>query len=475
MSFDMSKHAHRKLKFCAPLRKDEVVHPTVLVRIIVFGGSKNVILFFQNLLRQCYKVVSRSQYPVATVIRLQGTLSERLELRETFSTISTNIKCSSGALLWLVRHYIGLLPIQILPKRINDVKYVWSKLAKECQNALHSGCSVKPKEDVLLTHKVTSEMLRLPPSHISLIMTLLHFLRALAVLPFDEPNVDKKSLYSLVRYFSGSIFVRPFCPGADNKNELQYLPLLVYMILNWATIYTIVFESSDYSPQLFSSYRSNANPVRTKMTHNCAIQTIAQEQKIIRIIPDWYENCDFVKDNFCQTNFDTKEPIYIGQQFYGKKDKITCTKNDQTSFDVHEKTASSSDKANTSSPYGDYNSTLQKSIRPLLKNPRQALAEELKQKVVAITFKRKKEEINGIGLINSEKTVDKSEECVFVKDSLENICTNISTSKKNLVQPKKFQQKFEFFQVLKNNFNPRMRYVFNRMKNEVEYEKMATG
>ncbi|KAB0799626.1 hypothetical protein PPYR_07506 [Photinus pyralis] len=104
-----------------------------------FQDASGLHPIFQHVFKICYLRLKGCGYSVENAIKFfQGTLQERLALKESiaFGKDLTNIKCSPGALLWVIRHFIGLLPVELLPKRIGNVKYNWMRLSKPCAKYL---------------------------------------------------------------------------------------------------------------------------------------------------------------------------------------------------------------------------------------------------------------------------------------------------------------------------------------------------
>lgn len=69
----------------------------------------------------------------------QGSLEMRLELKHRlvydvyFEHLSNYLP---GTYFWLIRHFIGLLPIPLLPKYANGVTFDWRYLAEKCKTFL---------------------------------------------------------------------------------------------------------------------------------------------------------------------------------------------------------------------------------------------------------------------------------------------------------------------------------------------------
>ncbi|KAF5270411.1 hypothetical protein FQR65_LT05599 [Abscondita terminalis] len=334
MSIETMNSTQQRLKFGIPL--EEAFHTKFAIHPMLL-----------NVFKQTYCSIINCGYPIGTVIRLQGTLNERLALKERISSCKdlTNVRCQPGTYLWVIRHYLGLLPVQILPKRIGNTKFMWWKIGRECE------ASLKSRKCSEMTYQVIKELLRLPVSNFLMLMSVVSFLRELSVLPKGEPTVNKKSVYVLVKYFSASIFTRPFRPS-----DTRYYSLLLYLIIKWPEIEIILTETPRYSFYLplnnfHASVPSTQNLKRNLNQTNRTTQTLAKFQDLVlRVIPDWYESCEFVKDTSCQTE-DFYEEKFQYKQKSNKQVSCCCAikskrkKNTDTNSSTSESSKEFSDNA----------------------------------------------------------------------------------------------------------------------------------
>lgn len=70
---------------------------------------------------------------------MQGTVNERLNLKELIEKcVYLQFKKLPGALLWIIRHFIGLLPLPLMPHYTNNKFFNWKKLSLMCKQYLTS-------------------------------------------------------------------------------------------------------------------------------------------------------------------------------------------------------------------------------------------------------------------------------------------------------------------------------------------------
>lgn len=68
--------------------------------------------------------------------KLQGTLAERLLFKEIIvSCKPMPAAVSPGILLWILRHFLGLLPLPLLPDYANGQYFSWKRLAQLCKRS----------------------------------------------------------------------------------------------------------------------------------------------------------------------------------------------------------------------------------------------------------------------------------------------------------------------------------------------------
>lgn len=60
-------------------------------------------------------------------------MSYRLELKNRMENcFMLGLSCLPGALLWILRHFLGLLPLPILPHYTDGETFQWIKLSEHC-------------------------------------------------------------------------------------------------------------------------------------------------------------------------------------------------------------------------------------------------------------------------------------------------------------------------------------------------------
>ncbi|KAF2896213.1 hypothetical protein ILUMI_09972 [Ignelater luminosus] len=278
----------------------------------------------KDLIFETYKNIIKNCYDVEYVLsRLQGSLQERLKLKQKLALCQeiAKLKVSPGAPLWVLRHFLGLLPLPLLPQYTNGRKYAWRNLSTACKISLTDYVTRGRKNYDLIT-KLAQELLHLPTENFLLAATLFNFLRMMSVLPEGEPKINKNTVFALVKYFSSSLFLRPFRPGWVTRIDKQYYPLLLYLILKWPEIRNVCVEKNKYSfefplEEIYPGYRKTLQPPEcpyylSKRSNNNATQTVPlflqeeisdsnNEESLIRIVPPSYNDFSYLKDIGCQT------------------------------------------------------------------------------------------------------------------------------------------------------------------------------
>ncbi|EEZ98817.2 hypothetical protein TcasGA2_TC004423 [Tribolium castaneum] len=183
----------------------------------------------KNLFNETKIALNNNPFPLSRIIKIrEKPLNTGLNLKETLLSGQLRYKKDIQPLtfLWLIRHFLGVLPLPLFTKYSNGRKYNWDFLASQCQK--HRTCYQLDLEISWAIH-------RLPKAHVVLIYTLINFFRNISLKRYSD-KLDKTSVTALVVYFSSSLFVRPYRPGFVIKADRIYFHLLFYLIVNWQRI-----------------------------------------------------------------------------------------------------------------------------------------------------------------------------------------------------------------------------------------------
>lgn len=125
--------------------------------------------------------------------------------------------------LWIIRHFLGLLPLPLFTRYSNGKKFRWVELARQCRR-------YRMQSSFQLDSNISWSIQRLPEHHIMLIHELMKFFQRISVRRYSD-KLDKSSVTSVVNYFSSSLFVRPYRPGflihVSAKSIFKFFYLLI--------------------------------------------------------------------------------------------------------------------------------------------------------------------------------------------------------------------------------------------------------
>nr|CAH7737312.1 unnamed protein product [Callosobruchus chinensis] len=163
----------------------------------------------------------------------EGFLEECFKLKETITFdlyYYRSILYRTGSYFWLLRHFLGLLPIPLLPDYTNGIYFDWNYLAERCKRFFkdqhRSVCNV-------IDYDIAMNLNFLPFEHFLLLSYMMVFLRKVCQKSVNDSKLDKESLKFIVNYYCASMFMRPYRPG--EKVEAMS-PLLLYLIVRWRKI-----------------------------------------------------------------------------------------------------------------------------------------------------------------------------------------------------------------------------------------------
>lgn len=83
---------------------------------------------------------------------MQGSLETRLNLKQKllkdvhYDIKTEDIEEAPGAYFWLIRHFLGLLPIPLLPSYSQEIRFDWISLSDKCKNFLQHYESQRDKK-----------------------------------------------------------------------------------------------------------------------------------------------------------------------------------------------------------------------------------------------------------------------------------------------------------------------------------------
>ncbi|CAG9857196.1 unnamed protein product [Phyllotreta striolata] len=185
-------------------------------------------LVFQN----TFELYKNSGLNVDVILNQNLSLEDCLRLKQSIILDRHPVVCTYqpvGAYFWIIRHFLGLLPLPLLPPCTSTRKYSWRNLSSKCRNVLKS----KPryKEDCnSLNYLISSSLNSLPNEHIMLLNAVVIFLRKIL-----KVNLSKTIFRTLISYYCDAVFIRPFKPGNDRATE-DFIPLFVYLVNKWYKI-----------------------------------------------------------------------------------------------------------------------------------------------------------------------------------------------------------------------------------------------
>ncbi|GLV31944.1 Cytochrome P450 6a19 [Carabus blaptoides fortunei] len=149
---------------------------------------------------------------------IQGTTHERLLLKQRLITCKSifNLHIAPGVPIWLLRHFLELLPTPIFPPQ-NDAHH-WRNLSTKCHKS-----SSKEIKDI-----VAKELACLPARNLTFLFEFFELIRSLATDDF----VDSSISIIFVKYFASSLFSRPYMSEVAESDD-KYNSLLLFIIYFW--------------------------------------------------------------------------------------------------------------------------------------------------------------------------------------------------------------------------------------------------
>ncbi|ENN80790.1 uncharacterized protein LOC109533267 [Dendroctonus ponderosae] len=189
----------------------------------------------QNFFAKALQTYREQEGDIEWVLRCgQGSIEERLTLKNQL-VLSPNGHLESsapGAYLWVIRHFLGLLPLPLFPSFTKGANFDWLLLSTGCRRAFKCHSLARDSLDTAIARFLNA----LPQENLRLIKMLICLLRRLAAkrIPEGKASLSRASLKALSCYFSGALFVRPFWPGGKDQDRFQ--PFLLYLIVRWNKI-----------------------------------------------------------------------------------------------------------------------------------------------------------------------------------------------------------------------------------------------
>ncbi|XP_022920033.2 uncharacterized protein [Onthophagus taurus] len=257
---------------------------------------------------RAYQDITSSRLPILDILgKYQGTVDQRLEVKKAVSECRQMPNVTPpGVILWVIRHFMGLLPIPLLPSYSDEKYFNWYQLARVCKQTFLQHRIVDVNNG-LLTAKIAKDLLRLPSSNLLLFAILVQFIRLIASNKYAKKRLNHLTAYYMVRYFCSTLFLRPYTPGKLTKLDKQYFPLLLYIVLRWPEIQALFKQKSKLitSPQ-FEIPEELINTKKiysliTKRYVDVSTQTDIKLCLLDRISEVSFETCDFLKDVGVQT------------------------------------------------------------------------------------------------------------------------------------------------------------------------------
>ncbi|XP_066138534.1 uncharacterized protein [Euwallacea fornicatus] len=107
----------------------------------------------KHLFHMAYKSYIKYEYSIEGLLKYnQGSLNERLELKDrlvfALDYHAATKDFSPGAYFWLLRHFLGLLPIPLLPAYTGGINFEWKSVANECKKYFNCYNSYEQKRNL---------------------------------------------------------------------------------------------------------------------------------------------------------------------------------------------------------------------------------------------------------------------------------------------------------------------------------------
>ncbi|CAH1109189.1 unnamed protein product [Psylliodes chrysocephalus] len=243
-------------------------------------------------------------------LSIQDILNERLCLQECLELKQSiiydkqpgiNLFNPVGAYFWIIRHFLGLLPIPLIPKITSTHRYNWEELSRKCRNLLRTNKFRNRKEFNFFNYSIAKSLNNLPKEHILMLNTVVVFIREVS-----KEKSSENILQSLLRYYCDAVFIRPFTPG-HRVADVDMFPLMSYLVKKW--FYIIEYLKTEYIP----SFSLNNYYTRTKS------EKPSQIHSHITNLPDmfWFNKnmpsssviVKYLKDAECQTDSTNEETL----------------------------------------------------------------------------------------------------------------------------------------------------------------------
>ncbi|VEN60248.1 unnamed protein product [Callosobruchus maculatus] len=223
------------------MKKNETQNDCILNKRFEFGiplqdifPPNDIHPRLKYLFEKAYQLYKDSRCNVQEIFRsYEGFLEECFKLKEiiTFDLYYyRSVSYRTGTYFWLLRHFLGLLPIPLLPSYTHGTYFDWNYLAERCKRFFkdqnRSMCNI-------IDYDIAMNLNFLPFEHFLLVSYMMVFLRKVCQKSINNSQFDKESLKVVVNYYCGSMFMRPYRPG--EKVEAMF-PLLLYLIVRWRRI-----------------------------------------------------------------------------------------------------------------------------------------------------------------------------------------------------------------------------------------------
>ncbi|XP_030752066.1 uncharacterized protein LOC115879390 [Sitophilus oryzae] len=188
----------------------------------------------------------------------QGSLQTRFDLKDKL-ILDIDYRNSiqgypTGSYFWLLRHFLGLLPLPLLPTYTNGCWFDWVDIGEECRYVLKYFRGGSSSGRHRLDQEIADSMNMLPWQNLILLDLLVKFIRKICC-PYHPNNINKESLITLGKFFCGSVLLRPYTPGNYTKND-TLLSLFLYIILRWKNLYNgaDIAKDDNNNPNSFSNF-----------------------------------------------------------------------------------------------------------------------------------------------------------------------------------------------------------------------------
>ncbi|XP_045475546.1 uncharacterized protein LOC123681277 [Harmonia axyridis] len=149
---------------------------------------------------------------------------------------------TAQSFIWLIEHFLGLLPLPLLAPYMNGYYFNWFYLSQKCTGIFNDkNYKRKTKNFNYCDIQIHTEISRLPAQHKLLLNEHIEFIRNIS---FINERKKMKNVIYYSKYFTACLLLRPFRSGLNENSEKDYYFLIIYLVLRWPYISKIMVETT---------------------------------------------------------------------------------------------------------------------------------------------------------------------------------------------------------------------------------------